>query len=490
MNLSRLFMLLMALGLDAKSFTITDILGRILRFMPLFIERFHMLEQGPPNTGKSFISKLFPNDFEMVTSLTTAKIFGSTSGKSGYVSNTNKAIFFDEISNLTQSDIPSDLRSAFKSYLNGDNFSRGEKDNLESTTSCYFAGNTLDKVQDDLDKSPTTYNKDIFNNIPDFFLENAMIERLIWNPGWLFKKTDESNLSNEDSEPHLKSLIEFIQKNRCSENTTIKIPFTNSTRDCRKARKIITGFIVALFDNNFSSENIDELMEFSKFIIELSYGKYSKFWNTHSGKKFLLNFLPLYLPKDSTIKRIFFSEDRILVVTKENPNKIYKIALNKYGIAENENEIKIYNSGNELSKLIAYVEKYDSASITIIQDFYEFLDLKDEFKHISLNPIEAEIFTLKEEVKRLKDSQCVLNDFTAQLILKYNYLLDFIFSSNNGFPKQLPEKIILSNNNFEDLNFKNFKNEVQLLNVPFNDTQVGHKNGEYKIMNFSHLVQQ
>lgn len=488
MNLLKLIMLFMALGVEAKSFTITDILGRVLRFMPLFIEHFHMLEQGPPNTGKSFISKLFPNDFEMVTSLTTAKIFGSTSGKSGYVSDANKAIFFDEISNLTQSDIPSDLRSAFKSYLNGDNFSRTEKDNLAFTTSCYFAGNTLDTVQDVLDKSPTTYNKDIFDNIPDFFLENAMVERLVWNPGWLLKKTDESNLSNEDSEPHLKSLIEFIQKNRRSENTTIKIPFTNNTRDCKKARKIITGFIIALFDNNFLSENIDELMEFSKFIVELSYGKYSRFWNTHSGKKFLLNFLPLYLPKDSTIKRIFFSEDRILVITKENPNKIYKIALNKYGIEENEKEVRIYNSGNDLSKLIAHVEKYDSTFITIIQDFYEFLDLKDEFKHISLNPIEAEIFILKEEVKRLKNSQCVLNDFTTQLILKYNYLLEFIFASNSIFPKAFPEKIVLNNNDSEDLNLKNFINELQLLSVIFNYNQVGHRNGEYKIMNFSHLA--
>lgn len=488
MNLSTLIMFFMALGINVKTFTITDILGRVLRFMPLLIEHFHMLEQGPPNTGKSFISKLFPNDFEMVTSLTTAKIFGSTSGKLGYVSDANKAIFFDEISNLTQSDIPSDLRSAFKSYLNGDNFSRSEKDNLIFTTSCYFAGNTLDTIQDNLDKSPTTYNKDIFNNIPDFFLENAMIERIVWNPGWLLKKTDESNLNNEDSETHLKSLTEFIQKNRCSENTTIKIPFTNSTRDCRKARKIITGFIVALFNNNFSPENIDELMEFSKFIVELSYGKYSRFWNTHSGKKFLLNFLPLYLPKDSTIERIFFSEDRILVVIKENPNKIYKIALNKYGIEENKNEIKIYNSSNDLSKFIAHVEKYDSTFITIIQEFYEFLDLKDEFKHISLNPLEAKISSLNEEVKKLKDSQCFLGNLTGELILKYNYLLDFIFSSNNGFPKQLPEKIILSNNNFEDLNLKNFKNEVQLLKVPFNDNQVGHKNGEYKIMNFSCLI--
>lgn len=488
MNLSKLFMFLMALGLDTKSFTITDILGRVLRFMPLFIEHFHMLEQGPPNTGKSFISKLFPNDFEMVTSLTTAKIFGSTSGKSGYISDANKAIFFDEISNLTQSDIPSDLRSAFKSYLNGDNFSRSEKDNLVFTTSCYFAGNTLDTVQNVLDKSPTTYNKDIFDNIPDFFLENAMIERLVWNPGWLLKKTDESNLSNEDSEPHLKSLTEFIQKNRRSENTAIKIPFTNSTRDCRKARKIITGFIVALFDNNFSSENIDELMEFSKFIVELSYGKYSRFWNTHSGKKFLLNFLPLYLPKDSTIKRTFFSEDRILVVTKENPNKIYKIALNKYGIAENEKEIKLYNSGGDLSKLVAHIENCDSTFISIVQDFYEFLDSKDEFKHISLNHLEAEIFTLKEEVKKLKDSQCILNNFTTQLILKYNYLLEFIFAYNNGFPRAFPEKIVLNNNVSEDLNLKNFINEIQLLNLTFNDSQVGHRNGEYKIINFSHLV--
>ncbi|MGL5596204.1 MAG: BREX system Lon protease-like protein BrxL [Cetobacterium sp.] len=487
MNISILKMFFKALGINPNSFTSTDLLVRFLRFLPLLIEHFHLIELGQPNTGKSFISKMFPEKIEMVTALTLAKIFGNMNGKEGYISDKNYSILFDEITNLTQSDISSDLRSALKSYLNGDSFSRSEKD-ISYSTSCYFAGNTIDKTQTNLDTSPTFYKAGIFTNLPEFFTENAMIERLVWSPGWLLTKTDDSNLSSESTENYFKMVDKFFHENRCSENKDIKIPFTHNSRDCRKARKIITGFIVTLYNGQFSSDNIAELMEFSEFIIKLGYGKYSRFWDTHNGKKFLLNFLPLYLPKDSSINRVFFCEDRVLVVTKETPNKIYKIALNKYGIIENENEINSYTSNSNISKLIAPIEKYNNTSLILIQDFYEFLDLRLEFKDTKLTPIEAEINELKQKIDTLTNNQNNLIEWNSVLISKYNALVDFTLSIKTGLILPLPEKIFVNNNNNQDSNFTNFINSINSPNLNFKNHQLGHKNGEYRIMNFSHLI--
>lgn len=485
MNISTLKIFFKALGINPSTFTSTDLLLRFLRFLPLLIEHFHLIELGQPNTGKSFVSKSFPENFEKVTALTVAKIFGNTNGREGYISDKNYSIFFDEISNLNQSDISSELRSALKSYLNGDNFSRSEKD-ISYTTSCYFAGNTTDEIQAKLDINPNFYRMETFVNLPEFFRENAMIERLIWSPGWLLTKTDESNLSCENTENYFKILANFFHENRCSENKDIKIPFTNNSRDCKKARKVITGFIIALYNGQFSSDNIAELMEFSKFIIELGYSKYSRFWDTHNGKKFLLNFLPLYLPKDSSINKVFFCEDRVLVVTNENPNKIYKIALNKYGIIENDTEINLYISNNNISKMIAPIERYNT--LILVQDFYEFLDPKLEFKDTKLTSTETEINELKQKIDTLTSYQNILIGWISELISKYNTLVDFTLSIKTGLVLPLPEKIFVNNNNNQDSNFTNFINSINSLDLNFKNHQLGHKNGEYKIMNFSHLI--
>ncbi len=72
MNLELLILFFMALGLDIKTFTITDILVRFMRFLPLLIEHGHLIELGAPNTGKSYISKRFNEIFELVKALSVA----------------------------------------------------------------------------------------------------------------------------------------------------------------------------------------------------------------------------------------------------------------------------------------------------------------------------------------------------------------------------------------------------------------------------------
>lgn len=307
MNLELLILFFMALGLDIKTFTITDILVRFMRFLPLLIEHGHLIELGAPNTGKSYISKRFNEIFELVKALSVAQLFGSLNkNMDGYICKKNKAILIDEISNLSQSDIDSNLRSSFKTYLNGDSFSRGNE-TLEQTTSCYFVGNSYDSLQESLDRDPLSYSSNTFySNIPIFFREEAMVERLIWNPGWLLTKTSSSNLTEKESEDAYEEIKNFIEKNRTRESNKIQVPFTSNTRLVKKAQKIITFFITSLYEKNFSDENVNELLEFTEFILNIENGKYHNFWNSDYGKKFLVNFVPLYLPPNSTIKRFIF----------------------------------------------------------------------------------------------------------------------------------------------------------------------------------------
>ena len=164
-----------------------------------------------------------------------------------------------------------------------------------------------------------------------------MVERLIWNPGWLLTKTSSSNLTEKESEDAYEEIKNFIDKNRTRENNKIQVPFTSNTRLVKKAQKIITFFITSLYEKNFSDENVNELLEFTEFILNIENGKYHNFWNSDYGKKFLVNFVPLYLPPNSTIKKIYFYSNRILVQIKEKPSKYYKIASSKDVKLENLN---------------------------------------------------------------------------------------------------------------------------------------------------------
>lgn len=479
MNLELLILFFVALGLDIKTLTITDILIRFMRFLPLLIEHGHLVELGPPNTGKSYISKKFNEIFELVKALSVAQLFGSLNkNMDGYICRRNNAILIDEISNLSQSDIDSSLRSSLKTYLNGDSFSRGPE-TLKQTTSCYFVGNSSDSLQESLDKDPLSYSSNTFySSIPVFFREEAMIERLIWNPGWLLTKTSSYNLTEKESEDAYKKIKDFITTNRTSENNKIHISFTSNTRLVKKAQKIITFFITSLYEKKFSSENINELLEFTKFMVNIENKKYYNFWNTDYGKKFLINFIPLYLPPNSTINKVYFYSNRILVQTKENPSKYYKIAINKYGVKENETEHNNYINSQNIKPYISPITKINQDYIVVLQEFYEIWDNKFEFKTSVLSPIDKAI----EKIENLEKINNTILQKLNQVINEYNRLVEYTLSLSTYCPKVFPNKISY----YQEDNSINFRNLISDLGKNINCEDIGYNpdTSEFKIINF------
>lgn len=479
MNLELLILFFMALGLDIKTFTITDILVRFMRFLPLLIEHGHLIELGAPNTGKSYISKRFNEIFELVKALSVAQLFGSLNkNMDGYICKKNKAILIDEISNLSQSDIDSNLRSSFKTYLNGDSFSRGNE-TLEQTTSCYFVGNSYDSLQESLDRDPLSYSSNTFySNIPIFFREEAMVERLIWNPGWLLTKTSSSNLTEKESEGAYEEIKNFIEKNRTRENNKIQVPFTSNTRLVKKAQKIITFFITSLYEKNFSDENVNELLEFTEFILNIENGKYHNFWNSDYGKKFLVNFVPLYLPPNSTIKKIYFYSNRILVQIKEDPSKYYKIAINKYGVKENETEYNNYINNQTIKPYISPIIKTGQEYNVILQGFYEILDKKFEFKFSNLTPLEKAV----ERIENLEKANNTLTQTLNILTQNYNMLVEYTIGLATGTPRPIPYTISYYTQDIST----NFITLIASLGKTLNREDIGYNasTGEFKIINF------
>ncbi|WP_300391241.1 BREX system Lon protease-like protein BrxL [Fusobacterium sp.] len=479
MNLELLILFFLALGLDIKTFTITDILVRFIRFLPLLIEHGHLLELGSPNTGKSYISKRFNKIFELVKALSVAQLFGSLNkNMDGYICEKNKAILIDEISNLSQSDIDSNLRSSFKTYLNGDNFSRGNEI-LKQTTSCYFVGNSCDSLQKLLDRDPLSYsNNTFYSNIPIFFREEAMIERLIWNPGWLLTKTSSFNLTEKENEDAYEEIKNFITTNRTSENNKIQVPFTSNVRLVKKAQKIITFFITSLYKKKFSNENINELLEFTEFLLDIENGKYHHFWNTDYGKKFLVNFVPLYLPPNSTIKKIYFYSNRILVQTKENPSKYYKIAINKYGVKENETEYNNYINNQIIKPYISPIIKTDHGYNIILQEFYEILDKKFEFKFSNLTPLEKAI----EKIETLEKINNELVQILSSLIQNHDTLVEYTIGLATNTPRPIPCKISSYTQDISTI----FINSLANLGKNLNREDIGYNatTHEFKIINF------
>lgn len=448
MNKHILETLFLELDININSFTVTDILIRLLRFFPLIIKNFHILELGPPNTGKSFSAIKFKDHTAQATSLTISKWFGNMKNNEvGYINSSNHMIFIDEISNLNDSDFSTELKSSLKTYLNGDFISRINSKET-SSSSIFFAGNTPDSIQEEVDICPKNLSEKIYSNLPYFFRENAMKERLIYNPGWLLSNNQEFNFLNSSSVNCY--FNKFISENRNSFNNEIKIPCSENVRICKKYRKIISGLILLLYNKDFSQNNIDECFEFSKFIVNITNNKYNTFWKTTSGKKFILNFLDLYLPKNNSLKRIFFSDNRVFVSIKEDPSKLYKIALNKYGIEENKKEFFFSEKYN--TEILPLLKKEDPYFITVSQPFAIPLNLSNEFilnNYKSLESLNLEINNLKIKFKKDKD----------MLISKYNELLDYIISSKY-LQKKVPDFISIDNTINDKLNFSSILEEI------------------------------
>lgn len=486
------------IGYDFKEFSITENIIHYLRIGAFVVKHYHVTDIGPGNCGKTYCLRNTSSRVCPIEKHTESHIFGSLTTGKGCINDDNDVAFSDESTNLISSSFTHSYNSNIKQYTNGDPITRDGFTTGKNCTSIYYAGNTLDEEQEKIDNSPYNYSGDSLNNLPTLFLEKPMKERIIIIPSFLSTKLCTYHYHTGEKPFTKEKFTSLLSEIREEHHNSIKIPFFDETRDVRKAQKIITALIKLIYPIDYTEDNVEELYEVSEFIVKLSYGKYTTFWNTDKGKRFILRLCVNYLPKNAIIQDCYFLENRILLKIK-GEDIYYKIALTKYGINENLKEYKFFMDTNKKAILSKIYEK-SASGVVLKQQYSPFLSSKNKFSDLNffsyssyfeskLDSLEKKIASLSEENRSLKESIEILINQNNKL-LKYTIEV----SMNPQAPNTLipdflsiPPKINPSN----DLSLfkEKIKNELDI-RKPITQESIGIVEGtqEYQLINFAHLI--
>lgn len=488
---SRLAEALLFIGYRYTENTITENLVRWVNIFPFVIKHFHCLSMGAGGLGKGYVpSELFERQ-KLVLSLTMANIFGSATGDNGLLSELIDVLLFDEISNFRNKNIE-DIEAPLKTYMGETPVIRSEyKKPYNNDPSLMFIANTDDNYQELLNKSPYNYSNILYQELPSFFHDFAVKERLINLPFWLCSPLEKSYLSNE-YEPHRKNFIDYIAQLR-QENLPINVSEGN-IRNQKKYQKIITGFLVTLYDETYGERDLEELEAFAKFIVELSAGKYKEFYSTQAGKRFALKLALGYLPQDINIERVFFDKNRVLV--KEQGQPFYtKIALNKYGIQDSRKELELFEK-NKRNTHIAEIISLSQNGIIMKQEYFalggRFSELRD-LSFLSKNSPDSELKNLKKLIESQKREMEEIKLYASSIANAHNDLIKYLIDTSNGVYNKLPEFLETKMKEDIDKNKDNFKKLIaKTLNIPKDNIRNYHiginENGEFKLVNFGRLL--
>lgn len=270
--------LISTIGFNPEIFTtLREKLIILSRLLPLIEKSIYLFEFGKPGTGKTYVfDKLSNSSFVISGSkITPAKLFKDCNTRQEGLLRQYEAILFDEIDKINDSDFADEIVNKLLKFMESNSFDRcGEE--MMSDTSLIFSGN-ISRLQRD---------KDLFNNIPNFFAPlapklkgEAFLDRFSGViPGWEIKPLSNINenfsttqgfsadyfsvimseLRLEEIEARVASMLEF------SQNTT--------NRDEKAIIKNISGFFKLIFpdmqkDLDVAQEVVDYCVELRQYII-------------------------------------------------------------------------------------------------------------------------------------------------------------------------------------------------------------------------------
>lgn len=163
---------------------------------------------------------------------------------------------------------------------------------------------------------------------------------------------------------------------------------------------------------------------------------------------------------------------------KEKPSKYYKIAINKYGVKENETEYNNYINNQTIKPYISPIIKTAQGYNVLLQEFYEILDKKFEFKFSNLTSLEEAI----ERIENLEKDKNNLIQTLSTLTQNYNMLVEYIIGLNTYTPRPIPRRISYYTQDIST----NFITLIASLGKILNREDIGYNasTGEFKIINF------
>ncbi len=372
--------LLTSIGYNPKKLLFFEKLFILIRLLPFCNNSYHIIELGPPATGKSYIYNGLSKDSVIKTdNITIPDLFGEVPGikknpRAGLLNEFN-VVALDEIAE--RDTVASEVATKLRSFMTDQNASRDGKVKL-SNTSLVFLGN----LQEEQKSLYTQGNNDIdlFKYFPNAFRKDPFKDRLAFViPGWHIRNNDRGQSCAEGYGANIHYLF-YILKNLRKKILDINIESVQgeSIRGSNQVRLTIEGLLKLLYPNDkYENNEIDALKDIARF------GR--SFLRNSIGQIDLSNELSLFSLEANisfidnlTIDdvEISYCDFNRLYIKPKNEDILYKVALTKDGLIFNEKECKHYSSlksdYNQSARHFLAVSK-DSAwkNFEVIQQVYK-----------------------------------------------------------------------------------------------------------------------
>ena len=399
-------------GIDMKKMLAKEKVVVVLNEIPYVEKGYHAVLYGKPGLGKTYKTDnvLSPMSKSVSGDITNAQLFGSARGnnpESGILE-LHQVVAFDD-SQLFK--LPIETKAKLYNFLSTGEISRGKNEEKRVDTSLIFIGNFTEEKDEILRENSYENLKDTLNNVlPEDFNTRAFRERVVIIPSWLIRDYPLVK-DNATMGIPVKDLIALYKELREEEVATI-VNFDLEKRLEYSAIHTFNG-LYKLFNLTSYLGNAEEKItteadiEAFKFIAEkiVTY-PFSNKKLTLVGNK-ALNQLWIKLSKDfmpysiNSITEAYVDEHRVTLRFSEEPETLYKIAIDRKGVDLNKAEADIYaSSSNFLKEYLVPVYK-DS-------EYYERVKCSTSFSNLSN-------YERMNDISVFKSNQVSLNDLIENI---------------------------------------------------------------------------
>lgn len=399
-------------GIDMKKMLAKEKFVVALNEIPYVEKGYHAVLYGKSGLGKTYKTDnvLSPMSKSVSGDITNAQLFGSARGnnpESGILE-LHQVVAFDD-SQLFK--LPIETKAKLYNFLSTGEISRGKNEEKRVDTSLIFIGNFTEEKDEILRENSYENLKDTLDNVlPEDFNTRAFRERVVIIPSWLIRDYPLVK-DNATMGIPVKDLIALYKELREEEVATI-VNFDLEKRLEYSAVHTFNG-LYKLFNLTSYLGNAEEKItteadiEAFKFIAEkiVTY-PFSNKKLTLVGNK-ALNQLWIKLSKDfmpysiNSITEAYVDEHRVTLRFSEEPETLYKIAIDRKGVDLNKAEADIYaSSSNFLKEYLVPVYK-DS-------EYYERVKCSTSFSNLSN-------YERMNDISVFKSNQVSLNDLIENI---------------------------------------------------------------------------
>lgn len=346
-------------GRDGKNMLAKEKIIYSMLIIPQLQNAVHLWAYGRPSLGKSY---LFKNVFSSTSTsisgnITIPQLCGSLrENKTESILFTFKSLAFEDIQSFP---LTTEIVGKLLDILSTGNISRSEKESKVTDSSIIFIGNYRDDIENKLQENPY---KNLQESISTSFNEKLNTEafksRVSIVPLWLCRTLP---LIKDNTSFGVKMDFLLDKFSELRSQVPLVNDFSNLSMERLKnnARNLTNGFYkIAYFSAlinsntdfcpldieafNFISEKIAMLPFSDKKLILTGNEAINQLWI-----KLSQDFMPYPI---TSITEAYVDENRVTLRFKEEPEVLYKIAIDPKGIEYNAKEIEIFSEADEFLK--------------------------------------------------------------------------------------------------------------------------------------------